>query len=63
MPDSTGSPNIRIPVDIGPTLPRAVTVSRKGRMIFYLIGTGVIDIIGVPHKQMDTPAYFGDVEP
>ncbi|MBW7930162.1 MAG: type II toxin-antitoxin system RelE/ParE family toxin [Gammaproteobacteria bacterium] len=32
-------------------------------VIFYLIGTGVIDIIGVPHKQMDTPAYFGDVEP
>lgn len=31
-------------------------------MIFYLIGTGVIDIIGVPHKQMDTPAYVGGVE-
>ncbi|MFO1510000.1 MAG: type II toxin-antitoxin system RelE/ParE family toxin [Steroidobacteraceae bacterium] len=32
-------------------------------LIFYLIGTAVIDIIGVPHKQMDVPSYFGEIEP
>lgn len=31
-------------------------------LIFYLIGTNAIDIIGVLHKQMDVPAYFGDHE-
>ncbi len=31
-------------------------------LIFYLIGADAIDIIGVPHRQMDVPAYFGDVE-
>ena len=28
-------------------------------LIFYLIGKDVIDIIGVPHKQMDVLGYFG----
>lgn len=28
-------------------------------LIFYLIGTDAIDIIGVPHKHMDVPGYFG----
>ncbi|MCP5208139.1 MAG: type II toxin-antitoxin system RelE/ParE family toxin [Hahellaceae bacterium] len=27
-------------------------------VIFYLIGSGLIDIIGVPHKEMDTLNYF-----
>lgn len=27
-------------------------------LIFYLIGEGVIDIIGVPHKHMDVLHYF-----
>ena len=31
-------------------------------LIFYLIGKDVIDIIGVPHKQMDVPSYFGEVD-
>ena len=31
-------------------------------LIFYLIGKDVIDIIGVQHKQMDVPAYFGEVD-
>jgi len=31
-------------------------------LIFYLIGKDVIDIIGVPHMQMDVPAYFGEVD-
>ncbi|MEX0975712.1 MAG: type II toxin-antitoxin system RelE/ParE family toxin [Woeseia sp.] len=32
-------------------------------LIFYLIGADAIDIIGVPHKHMDVPSYFGDIEP
>jgi toxin ParE1/3/4 len=32
-------------------------------LIFYLIGTDLIDIIGVPHKQMDTLGHFGETEP
>lgn len=31
-------------------------------LIFYLIDTDAIDIIGVPHEQMDVPAYFGEAE-
>jgi toxin ParE1/3/4 len=27
-------------------------------VIFYLIGQGGIDIIGIPHKEMDTISYF-----
>lgn len=29
-------------------------------LIFYLIGTDAIDIIGVPHQHMDVGRYFGD---
>ncbi|MBV6415844.1 MAG: Toxin ParE1 [Steroidobacteraceae bacterium] len=32
-------------------------------VIFYLIGKDDIDIIGVPHKQMDVLDYFGGTEP
>ncbi len=32
-------------------------------LIFYLVGTGAIDIIGVPHKNMDVPGHFGVNEP
>jgi len=31
-------------------------------VIFYLIGTDAIDIIGVPHKQMDVLGYFIETE-
>lgn len=27
-------------------------------VVFYLIGNNIIDIIGVPHKEMDTISYF-----
>jgi len=27
-------------------------------VVFYLIGSDSIDIIGIPHKQMDTISYF-----
>ncbi len=27
-------------------------------VVFYLIGNNLIDIIGVPHKEMDTICYF-----
>lgn len=27
-------------------------------VVFYLIGSGTIDIIGIPHKEMDTISYF-----
>ncbi|MGE6778724.1 hypothetical protein ACQKFL_13905 [Vreelandella titanicae] len=27
-------------------------------VIFYLIGQGHIDIIGIPHKEMDIVSYF-----
>ena len=27
-------------------------------VIFYLIGSNAIDIIGIPHKEMDTINYF-----
>lgn len=27
-------------------------------VVFYLIGNDVIDIIGIPHKEMDTVNYF-----
>ncbi len=27
-------------------------------VIFYLIGSNAIDIIGIPHKEMDTISYF-----
>lgn len=29
-------------------------------VIFYLVGDGVIDIIGIPHKAMDTPNDFSE---
>jgi plasmid stabilization system protein ParE len=38
-------------------------VPQGSHLIFYLIGADAIDIIGVPHKQMDMPGYFGDTEP
>jgi toxin ParE1/3/4 len=27
-------------------------------VVFYLIGSNSIDIIGIPHKAMDTISYF-----
>lgn len=27
-------------------------------VVFYLIGNNIIDIIGIPHKEMDTISYF-----
>ena len=31
----------------------------EGRhVIFYLIGSGAIDVIGIPHKEMDIVSYF-----
>lgn len=27
-------------------------------VVFYLIGNSTIDIIGIPHKEMDTISYF-----
>ena len=27
-------------------------------VLFYLIGSSTIDIIGIPHKEMDTISYF-----
>lgn len=27
-------------------------------VVFYLIGSNSIDIIGIPHKEMDTISYF-----
>ena len=27
-------------------------------VVFYLIGSNAIDIIGIPHKDMDTISYF-----
>ncbi len=27
-------------------------------VVFYLIGSGSIDIIGIPHKAIDTISYF-----
>jgi len=33
-------------------------------LIFYLIGTDAIDIIGVPHRHMDiVPSYFSEIVP
>lgn len=32
-------------------------------LIFHLIGTDAIDIIGVPHRHLDVPGYFGVSEP
>lgn len=29
-------------------------------VVFYLIGSETIDIIGVPHKDMDTISYFAE---
>ncbi len=29
-------------------------------VVFYLIGNNIIDIIGIPHKEMDTISYFQD---
>ena len=31
-------------------------------LIFYLIGTDGIDIIGVPHRQMDALGHFTEME-
>jgi len=31
-------------------------------VIFYLIGTNTIDIIGVPHKHMDVLGHFTGIE-
>lgn len=27
-------------------------------VVFYLVASNIIDIIGVPHKEMDTISYF-----
>jgi len=29
-------------------------------VVFYLIGSETIDIIGIPHKDMDTISYFSE---
>ena len=29
-------------------------------VVFYLIGNDLIDIIGIPHKEMDTISYFNE---
>jgi len=31
-------------------------------VVFYLIGSSSIDIIGIPHKATDTISYFQEVE-
>jgi len=31
---------------------------QSSHLVFYLIHDGEIDIIGVPHKDMDTPGFF-----
>jgi len=37
--------------------------AQGSHLIFYLIGPGAIDIIGVPHKRMDVLGYFSETEP
>jgi toxin ParE1/3/4 len=37
--------------------------SQGSHVIFYQIGEDTIDIIGVPHKQMDDVGYFAVHEP
>ncbi|MGC4054276.1 MAG: type II toxin-antitoxin system RelE/ParE family toxin [Paludibaculum sp.] len=64
MPGFAGSPNIRDSGKHRPDIAEGYYCFPEGsHLIFYLIGTDAIDVIGVPHKQMDVPAYFGGVEP
>lgn len=32
-------------------------------LVFYIISADAIVIIGVPHKHMDVPSYFGETAP